>query len=672
MEARPKRRRGPDDPTVQSLQGLLHQGRVSTAGLAAILKKVREQGLRATSQSQLKDANLAFFDEVRHVEELQLDDGSPFMWEFAHPARLMSMLVRRCPQLAELYKSAALRHPCSEQQPWHIIIGFDEFVPGSRLKLHNQRKCMNLHFNFAEIGSNRLCLDATWFTPICVRHSIIEQVKSGWSQLLRMFLRVMLISELGMSTAGVPLDLGDPEPFFLWAKLAHVLADGEGFRMAWEWNGANGLRPCLLHKNVLKLNSDLAHRDPGFVEISCADPALFQAATPAELNEEADLVLAAVEQHGVGAITGRALNDIRKVTGLQCTSLGLLADMELRRQFNVINVQVLDWVHTALQEGTIHMDLFALLQAVEADQGVTFQQLEEFLKGEWSFPAATRTKARLLYQVFSVHRRPENDRSRKERLKCSASECLGLYGLLRHFCETRVAPSPAVVNQLTSFFAACRTIDVIKFAKYGRISMADASRLLQDAIRDHMQKHIGVYGQELIKPKHHWMFDTAIKFGELPFVLDTFIVERLHLRIKSVADPVLNTRRFERSVLASAITSQYRVLCDESLSTFGLRGSTARLPGTLAVVADCLESNGNRISVDDIVFNGDRAGSVRACASEANSLYIVVELMNKVADVSAHSARWQPSGLVEVWPVEPVELALAWYSEGVTSIILRM
>ena len=669
MEHRPpKRKRQSDDPAYQSLQGLLHLGGVSTQGLASILRKIREHGLPdVASRWQLGSANLALFEDVKHVEHMILDDGSEIDWELAHLSRLVALMVSRCPKLAELYKQATMKHPCSERDPWNIIRGFDEFVPGSKLKPHNSRKCMNLHFNFAEIGANFLWLDYTWFTPVCLRHNIIEKVPGGWSSLLRRFLKLLLLSELGMATAGLPLDLGGAEPFILWARVSFVLADGDGFRMAWEWNGANGLRPCLLHKNVLKLNSNLAHRDPNYVEISCSDHRLFQVTTTAEFLENVDMVLAAGQLHMEGRITGRQLNDIRMSTGLKCSAHGLLADLDLRPHVDVLKIQVIDWVHTALQDGTINQEIVALLDFCQAEQGIGYQHLEAYMRWSWNFPAATRTKSRLLYQVFCSYRSSD-----QEKMKCSASELLGLYGLLRHFCETRVHNTPAIRPMLESFFAACKTIDILKLAKYGRIGLADASHQLMDAIKDHMEKHVAVYGVRVLKPKHHWMFDAAMKLRDLPFLLDTLIIERLHLRIKAVADSVLNTVCFERSVLASAITSQWRVLNDNDLNTFGLRGPTAILPGTFAIVSDQLEANGNHISAGDIVFNGEAAGLVKTCACENGSLFVIVECMQLIAVVSAHSAQWQTSDTLDVWLAESVELALAWYTDGDSLVVLRI
>ena len=41
----------------------------------------------------------------------------------------------------------------------------DEFVPGDKLKVHNERKTMDLIFSFAELGSKVLSVTHSWLMP---------------------------------------------------------------------------------------------------------------------------------------------------------------------------------------------------------------------------------------------------------------------------------------------------------------------------------------------------------------------------------------------------------------------------------------------------------------------------------------------------------------------------
>jgi hypothetical protein len=67
--------------------------------------------------------------------------------------------------------------------------------------------------------------------------------------------------------------------------------------------------------------------------------------------------------------------------------------------------------------------------------GVTYSALQAYLADDqWRFPVHCKMKAKQLHRIFSDWRNPGEDK----KVRGSASELLGLYGLLRHFFETRI------------------------------------------------------------------------------------------------------------------------------------------------------------------------------------------------------------------------------------------
>jgi hypothetical protein len=81
-----------------------------------------------------------------------------FEWEYASPTSLLQLTLMECPKLQTLYADALRLHPCREDKPWSIVMGFDEFAPGSQLVVDNRRKAMNLYYNFLELGSHALSI----------------------------------------------------------------------------------------------------------------------------------------------------------------------------------------------------------------------------------------------------------------------------------------------------------------------------------------------------------------------------------------------------------------------------------------------------------------------------------------------------------------------------------
>ena len=168
-------------------------------------------------------------------------------------------------------------------------------------------------------------------------------------------------------------------------------------------------------------------------------------------------------------------------------------------------------------------------------------------------------------------------------VKCSASELLGLHSLLRHFVQTRIGAPPGIEKELASFAAACRCIDLLQLAKRGVADSGEAADELARASAEHLELHKEAYGTAHIRPKHHWVLDVPAQLRRDGLVLDSFIIERIHLQVKSVAEHIRNTSCYERSVLAGVLTLQAQRL-SKDLQQVGLEGTQVPWPGTQDVL----------------------------------------------------------------------------------------
>ena len=154
------------------------------------------------SQKSFRNDYHEQFDTVKI--EWKLQPGN-LRWELADPSQLIQCAINASPKLQELYAEALRRHPVDATHPWDLILGFDEFTPGNKILAWNTRKVMCLYMNFTNLGAHALTQSATWFVPVCVRTSLCDQVEGGWSQMLAMFLKHLLLGPVGLSTAGCPV-----------------------------------------------------------------------------------------------------------------------------------------------------------------------------------------------------------------------------------------------------------------------------------------------------------------------------------------------------------------------------------------------------------------------------------------------------------------------------------
>ena len=276
--------------------------------------------------------------------------------------------------------------------------------------------------------------------------------------MFRAYLNAHLLSATGISTAGLPLMLNG-QPFMLFAKLSHMLADCDGHRLAFEWKGASGLKCCMRHWNVLKLDSDLAGRDPTFVEIDCSDPGRFRLSTASDIAEQADAILEMRRRLSSRPAPKVRLEKLEKVCGLGCAERGLLADFDLRRRVDLLQAFRYDWMHCALQDGTMAVEASLLLSSA-GSVGVTSAEIESHLKLDWAFPHEYKRTGSQLWRLCEQSRTGVQDA-----VKAQASQMLILHALLRHFFTQRIGRIAALEPQLKSFCAACDCVDILLASK---------------------------------------------------------------------------------------------------------------------------------------------------------------------------------------------------------------
>lgn len=597
------------------------------------------------------------YDKVKCFQDLILEDGQTWRCMYASPSLTLQLTLSMCERFQAVYASALIAHPCSAERPWHVVMGFDEFAPGSQLQVDNARKCMNLYFNFLELGQRCLQQDCTWMVVCAARHELMVRVVGGWSRMLGLLLEHAFLRRDGFSHGVVVVIAGKQHRIF--AKLANLLSDGDGLRLAYCWKGASGLKPCLNHWNVLKKQSDaLTSRAPGYVEISCGDFTKFKKRNVSDFVRSYAKVAAAHTALAAKRMTQTLHDQCCMGEGFNFVQGGMPYMPSLHNAWtDIFNAVTVDWVHTTAQDGMLTVEAFAYLEAANHKCGFKFQHVESHLKDDWCWPKAMRSKFCSLHRVFSEYRLSRG-REDPHKIKASASECLGMYVLLRDFIETVIGDRAELDLERQSFDAACYVVDLILRAKNSLISMHDASAELRVAMGDFMAKHTRAYGDALVKPKHHWLWDLVDQFMRDPFVLDALIVERLHLTIRRAAENVHNLSTFEASVLSRALNYQISQL--QSMSENCTLEQTSKLAGYAdLVIGDNMQILGMRVSVGDAIFHGESAGKILACAREGDSYFVLAHQLEHLGSSSRHKSLWrftQGRKLV-IWPALEIEQA---------------
>ena len=576
-----------------------------------------------------------------------------FNMEYADPCLLAQFVLTRCPRLAQRWCSALRQHKGTASNPWRCIVGYDEFQPGDKFDFDKAKLVMCLYFNFAEVDA--ACQGSTWFCPVSVRATEADSVVGGWSRVMSCVLHRMFLGPNGFSTVGVAFTHRGCD-YVVFAYLASLMSDGDGIRKGIGWRGSSSLRPSIIHGNILKKNSDLAGRAPGFVEITCSDHRELHKTTAAEFHDSCDLVAEAFDRWHTHRTLAKGLYDnILKTEGLNYVPGGIAFDTRLRGRVNFFDALTVDWAHTWLQDGVLTVEAGLMIRACAPR--LTPSHLTNFLRRPWQFPQSMGAKGKLLWRIFDFHRL--DDHGEVDKVRASVSELLGLYGLLRHYFATEVVDRPELLPHWRSFEACCRVLDLILAAKKKLVSPKRAASILRVRISRFMELHLACYGSESVRPKHAWQWAIAEHWERDDEVWDALVIERLHLTVKSTAIRLRSLVRMERTLLSGTLNAQISSL--ETLNgpccLLDNRPMTMNgLPHTL--FADSVQVWGMSLSVGDVAFHRDNAGKVLACVLEEGSFYCILEMFAPSAVLTPHAKRWRlNTGDVKFIPAQELEQA---------------
>jgi len=163
-----------------NISELLHTGKISLTGLASLLHKlnVSEELSEERIRHVLMDANHAILDECGDDINIPLTNGTEFNLAIADVCKYFAKLVESSPAVAQVYGEAVRRYPPGVDSPWHLVIGYDEFIPGNKLSVEHSRKTMVINATFTELGQAAMSDSIYWCTICVIRSTVIKQVRN--------------------------------------------------------------------------------------------------------------------------------------------------------------------------------------------------------------------------------------------------------------------------------------------------------------------------------------------------------------------------------------------------------------------------------------------------------------------------------------------------------------
>jgi hypothetical protein len=92
------------------------------------------------------------------------------------------------------------------------------------------------------------------------------------------------------------------------------------------------------------------------------------------------------------------------------------------------------------------------------------------------------------------------------------------------------------------------------------VSRKKMANLIRDLVKRFLKARLVTDGPDDVVPKHHCTMHLWEQFLEDGMVLDTWVLERMHLLLKKYADGIANTGAFEKIVIGRAVLDRMRQL----------------------------------------------------------------------------------------------------------------
>ena len=534
---------------------------VSTAGLADVLKDIRDKGMpTAISRSSIKRARDSEFDDCVTPygpilkSKVIGDDksGKPCTFWLADSRATMYYLLSESPKLGDFIREKLREHPCSIIKPWSLIIYNDEIAPGDQLLHHNRRKTQAFYYSFLQFGATALSSEFLWFTLSASRSDDVNDIEG---RSFGIFAKHQMLAFEEWVTVGFQF-----HDIIIWAKLEILLCDEAALKYTLDVKGASGSMPCLKCRNVLSKKAFAkSNPDSGMVGIHELEYTAFDKHTDESLVENARHLASMKPSLGVGKF-----KELETSLGLNYSESGVLLS---RLQFKPATGSCYDPQHVYLVNGIFQAELGHLLTRLKKRMKIKLHIIGEFFNSfEW--PANSKSGKNIFDDRTDKSLTDTDNDTKKKNLtfSCSASDGLGSFAMLQEFLMLQVFATAtaqrneAVLGACASFFALCAVLTLATMIPRGGVS----PELLRAKIVAHLQLHSAAYGSLHWVPKFHYAHHLADQYELWGALLFCFAHERKHKEIKRYLQGRMNTSAtWDKNVMQDVLHIQKLALRED-------------------------------------------------------------------------------------------------------------
>lgn len=629
----------------------------SHSATAKLLAHVREHGLPDTFD---RNAQFRARKEVCratptqygcHVVDIDvsLANGQNKKMPFQNPLAFLSYHCEHSPHYARIVTAALDKKPCTPAKPWHLILYQDGVDPSDGLAKHHSRKSCVFYWSVAEFGLHALAHEEVWGTLCVCRHSEHQQLAGGVSALFQACLSLFFgdVHDIRRSGVAVDLSAADGRHCVVFAEASILLADMPAIKECLACKGHAGVVCCCLCIDAVQHKAGSEEAIPMHL---LADKAVsisefnFAAFTPhtkkstQQVIERINANYAKWRDPADRDMTKDRFEMLCKVYGWNWTPANVI--LNPRFNLNIPKMVMFDWAHIYVHDGLGDVEYGLCMKSFFTlkSRACSYKEFKDYI-ATFTFPKSSPAVLQLFTDSANVNN------SRKGSFSSSGSEFITLVPVMHRYFEKVVLPRGEQVDRVKSVLAVLEVIMLLISLKTGTVSADE----LEAAIKKHLILFKAVYGDAMVRPKHHYSTHLSKMLAYFGFLLATFTHERKHRLITRYCRDRKNLSNWDCSAIEEITCHQLWQLKQPFMAASSVGKPRGRMLIPLREiypdVADeafctlsAIACNGGSCSSGDVIsflFEG---------RIQLGQLLMSVGIYDKA---ESFIARWKPAGLLQ-------------------------
>ena len=551
---------------------------VSQAGLEKLCTAIDEEGLptafsRRTQYRARKTvcATRTPYGSLVESEAVVGKNGAEIKVSFQNPLAMLYYLAANSDDYCEVLEAALQAHPPSPSRPWRVVLYQDGIDPSDGLAKHHTRKACAFYWSFLEYGISALSHEEMWCTPTVARSTVVNQMPGVHVQLAAMVVRRFFDPDgHDIRRAGVTLRLKSGVCTTIFAEWGVLVADEPAIKEVLSCKGHAGTKPCVLCMNVVLHRSGL-HASEYAVSIADANFERVKLHDGTTLRRAVEKLHS--YRHATPPLPQARYDLLESLYGFTYNPHQLILNERLR--LDAVSIVMFDWAHCLVADGIADVEMGICMKTMHR-ASTNYVECGLYV-GQWVWPR----HACNVSELFATHTIRNN--LRKENFTCTASEFLTVAPVLARYFQYVGLPRGEQLPCIKSMLAALWVVELLQAVKRGFVTPV----LLRAAIETHFGCFLAAYGEDMVRPKHHYIRhlpDILHRHGTL---ISTLMHERKHRVCLRYLRPRCNTAGFERGVMEDVTC---HCIWDVTQPFLRLQGGSKPRPQAMSVLQELYPS----------------------------------------------------------------------------------